>query len=140
MADIPILGKLHSITVAGIIADAEQIDVNGTKLPTVLDSKETAMIIYDEIPPRGELVSNGYYTLSASGYLGVSLPTGSTANDMIYLSVFAEGTLQIEIFGNYAPTTDIRLSNGDFAEFIATWQPQPVEGKWLLASRVVNSA
>lgn len=141
MADIPIQGKFRATTVAGIIADADQIavDNNGTKLPTVLDSKETAMIIYDEIPVDGVLAPNGYYTLSASQDLEVSLPTGSTANDMIYLSVLATSTLQIEISGtNYAPATDISLSEGDLAEFIATWQP--VAKKWLLASRVVNSA
>lgn len=63
MTDIPIQGKFHATTVAGIIADAEQIDVSGTKLPDVLDSKETAMVIYTEIPIDRTLVSNGYYTL-----------------------------------------------------------------------------
>lgn len=139
MADIPIQGKLRAATVAGIIADAEQIDVSGTKLPTVLASKETAMVSYTEIPAGGELVSNGHYTLSADQDLAVSLPTGSTADDMIYLSVLATGSLRMVISGiNYAPATDIRLSAGDFAELVATWQP--VASKWLLASRVVIGA
>lgn len=114
------------------------VDLSGYATKTDLNSKETAMVIYTEIPINRTLVSNGYYTLQAAQDLEVLLPTGSTADDMIYLSVLAKGTLQIRISGNnYAPAIDIHLSNGDFAELIATWQP--VVNKWLLASRVVNN-
>lgn len=65
MADIPIQGKFRATTVAGIIADAEQIDVNGTKLPTVLDSKEDIPGRSGALPADGALVKNTMY------YLGV---------------------------------------------------------------------
>lgn len=90
MADIPIQGKFRATTVAGIIADAEQIDVSGTKLPTVLNGKEDIPERTDTLPVSGPLVKNTmYYLGTIDENISIAFPDnsiGGVTGDWLYLN------------------------------------------------------
>lgn len=87
MADIPIQGKFRATTVAGIIADAEQIDVNGTMLPAVLGGKEDIPGRSSTLPDGGVLVKNTmYYLRTINKPISISFPDNGNTGDWLYFN------------------------------------------------------
>lgn len=88
MADIKILGTLNCVAEDGTLARANQIDVNGTKLPEVLNEKEDKDSVKQFINPDHVLESNTEYYLGEISDLTITLPQTGTLRqgDMFYIT------------------------------------------------------
>lgn len=145
MADIPIQGKLRAATVAGIIADAEQIDVNGTKLPTVLDSKEDSMFTsgtWPGEPEENKFQKNSIYNININSEetdRTVGFDDGDSSDDMLYISLNSNNiqsdNISIVFQGNnyLGLNSPFSIFPHHLYEIIGIWNPSL--HKWIFNTR-----
>lgn len=119
MADIPIQGKFRATTVAGIIADAEQIDVSGTKLPNVLNGKENIPGRAATLPVGGVLVKNTMYYLGTINEnienISIAFPDNSSGNEGDWLF------LNYNTPPDHVPTVTVDTNHSIGLDTVPSW-------------------
>lgn len=110
---INILGKLHSVAEDGTLADADEIDVDGTKLNVVLAATEQSL---NNKEPKSAVKTsldspvqvNTEYFLGTKSSLSITLPSNGTAGDLIYITYDAGSTATtVTISGTYKGLDEI---------------------------------
>lgn len=143
MADIPIQGKFRATTVAGIIADAEQIDVSGTKLPTVLNGKEDIPERTDTLPVSGPLVKNTmYYLGTIDESISIAFPDnriGGDKGDWLFLNYNTPSTS--------VPTVTVDTTHSIGLDTVPSWTMESCSytamamwdgAEWVFAYRTID--